>query len=95
MREGVYLLYKHARCFRKVGIVFLFLRRVWHVLLALRMQALQLLDGQFHGRERVVYLMRDLPCHGAPCPFALGFGESLRRILHLVHQRVVLLYQCA
>ena len=84
MREVVYLGNKHRRRFLKIRIELL-----------RTAQALQFLHRQFHRRERVVDLVRHLPCHGPPGSFTLGGSQLFSRLLHPVHEDVIALDECS
>ena len=77
--EVIDLLNKHGRSFVELGIELLG-----------AFESLQLLDGQFHGREGIVDLMGNLPCHGAPRGFAFGLRQFARRLCECVQHLVIL-----
>ena len=82
MREIVYLGNKHLR--RLVEIFVKAVRAAFE---------LQFLDREFHRREGIVDLMRDLPRHGPPRSFALRPRQLLRALFHAVNQNIIPLDQ--
>ena len=80
VREVVYLGNEHRRRFLEVCVKLL-----------CAAQTLQFLNRQFHRRQRVVYLVRYLPSHRAPCAFAFGFRQLFRRLLYPIHQHIITL----
>ena len=72
-----------------------FLREILCARVVLGDGALQMLNAQLHGRERILYLMRNLLCHFAPRTFALRFCQQGSASLQFSDHLVVFGNECS